>query len=496
MMDITVAPIVDTEEGAGALAVVSAESAERLEQEAELARMARNARAALLRARRSGGGAEAVAAAARQVDEALAARELVDCERMAWPEGEGGLGRGVARADMVLRLLEENPSYLEPPAELGKAARYIAALTASTGRLWADADGRAGMLGRMRALGLNEHILDEAPTEEEQRGAAKVARERGYQGLPGMVSLPPMDAVYSEGIREVANLLGSVRKSTKGDSLGVEEGFLHTSREGVTCWWDPPLGAVDGRGRPAKRWEQAMEQLARVPEHERARMEARQNLKGDRCRRTKQLVDVDHGSALAPPDDCASMWQSQESLDGGLAELRASQEAVLGEQYAYHTMASRNDMLNLVEGVLRMFGTSLRVMTARGVPEEVVAAVLLFLASPGSKVVMNRCWHRVRGNGLHDVVMPDEAEATMDMRYSRGGSYSRSTIENAKAALSYWCVALVRAAFRWVLSAVRRFKRYSLPNPMTHNPYLELVIGRIMRSGPRRVRCSACAFGG
>jgi hypothetical protein len=42
-----------------------------------------------------------------------------------------------------------------------------------------------------------------------------------------------------------------------------------------------------------------------------------------------------------------------------------------------------------------MFGTSLRVLTARGLPAQLAVAVMLFLASPGAKRLMNEHWHRV-----------------------------------------------------------------------------------------------------
>jgi len=103
--------------------------------------------------------------------------------------------------------------------------------------------------------------------------------------------------------------------------------------------------------------------------------------------------------------------------------------------------------------VLRMHGTSLRALTACGVPEELVAAVLLFLASPGAKVYMDKHRHRVRDVGHSAIALPDGKGFLVEQQ-ARGGAYAPGTVLGVKDALSFWCVrALLLCAC--VLSCVR-----------------------------------------
>jgi len=99
---------------------------------------------------------------------------------------------------------------------------------------------------------------------------------------------------------------------------------------------------------------------------------------------------------------------------------------VLGERWSYTHLTCTNSSLNLAEGVLRMHGTSLRALTACGVPEELVAAVLLFLASPGAKVYMDKHWHRVRDVGHSAIALPDGKGFLVEQQ-ARGGAYAPGT---------------------------------------------------------------------
>ena len=268
LLGVEVASIRNTEAGEAAVPVEEAvRSVERdAAREAELARQARRVRMQLLRAQRSGGGAEAVQAAARGVE---VARELAESVRAAWPEG-GAVGGRVARADKVLQLLKEHPSLLGVPEEQSQASRILAMVSALSGSLWASADGaQAGVLSRLRAAGLQYRLLDEPESADERTSAARRVRARSHAGI----GIGAVDVVLSEGMSKVGTLLGQMRKRKAGDSLGVEEGYRHGGGEGRACWWNPPAGALNYRGRPAYRWEEPSEQLGKVPEHERAHMD-------------------------------------------------------------------------------------------------------------------------------------------------------------------------------------------------------------------------------
>ena len=76
-------------------------------------------------------------------------------------------------------------------------------------------------------------------------------------------------------------------------------------------------------------------------------------------------------------------------------------------------------------------------LTARGLPAELVVAVMLFLASPGAKRLMNEHLHRVHDAVRGGVVLPD-GEGHMEECYRRGGAFSTAMVVNAKSGLS-WC---------------------------------------------------------
>jgi len=403
LLGFETASVVDTvaeraAQAGGEAAVAGVAQGGARERERCAAAALRSARVAVLRAkrRRPDGGAAVdgdLEAARLRAEEV---RKRVEAERRVWPARALAATAGVARADRVLQLLERRADLLVPPEVVGQAARIMALVGATAGGLWAEEDG-VSRLDRARMLAGNALALDEPEASDAfVREARRATRRVGQAG--GLASLPALGPEWGSGLREVGRLLGEVGKSASGASLGVEDGYLGGSN-GHACWWDPPEGAVDGSGAPAARWVEPASQLELVPEHERPRMQRRQNLKMDRCRRSRALPALGADSVAMPPEDPAAMWLSEEAMTAGLRDMRAAEERVLGERLATSTILSMNSWLNMVEGVVRMFGTSLRVLTARGLPAELVVAVMLFLASPGAKRLMNEHWHRVRDAG-------------------------------------------------------------------------------------------------